>query len=480
VTCGGEKMQINLSATGFWKINNSKDEYPGDLYLNKDEGGIVLYIRIPNRGAPMSYLEFPLEISFITGSTINNGKVTLVNCSRISTESRIGTEEVFGYSAQFMFNGVKFNKEEDIAFSKMTISIPGIIQWGDVSNYIQPDLEGREDSFIDLKIIEPIEIYSNEIYTLYYHLTFSDPFYFMQEEITLKQKPYLIIEPQSVQTIEWFMETAKQMKRLLELAMGVPLSYDSIIVESPDIYYEFEEGRKHSRPLEVLHAYKQNVDNKLSIKRIKKHDYLFNLSELKQADFLQWQEVANKLEPIIELYIESLYNQNLSVSRHFLNMVQALETYHSRRIANSLGDYKQRVEKLLEVRPEAFREKDREFLLDDSRNFITLKSRLADLLLANYRFIFYTGEFKLLEFPQIIATTRNYYTHYNQKLEDRSLKGEKLVTAFHILRNILEFYLLKEFGFEEDFIHERIRERIKPIVNNIEIRKADERKNKQK
>src|SRR5699024_252196 len=128
----------------------------------------------------------------------------------------------------------------------------------------------------------------------------------------------------------------------------------------------------------------------------------------------------------------------------------------------------------------SFREKDREFLLDDSRNFITLKSRLADLLLANYRFIFYTGEFKLLEFPQIIATTRNYYTHYNQKLEDRSLKGEKLVTAFHILRNILEFYLLKEFGFEEDFIHERIRERIKPIVNNIEIRKADERKNKQK
>jgi hypothetical protein len=33
-----------------------------------------------------------------------------------------------------------------------------------------------------------------------------------------------------------------------------------------------------------------------------------------------------------------------------------------------------------------------------------------------------------------------------RKLEDTALKGEDLVTAFHIL----EFYLLKELGFKED------------------------------
>ena len=49
----------------------------------------------------MSYLEFPLEIPFITGSTINGAKMTIVNCSRISTTSRMGTEEVYGYSADF-------------------------------------------------------------------------------------------------------------------------------------------------------------------------------------------------------------------------------------------------------------------------------------------------------------------------------------------------------------------------------------------
>lgn len=425
----------------------------------------------------MSYFELPLEISFMTGTTINGAEFTLLNCSRISTNSRIGSEEVFGYKAQFMFNGVTFHEEEDIKFSKMTICIPGIIQWGDVSNYVRPDLHKKGNSLIDLNIVEPIEIYSNETYCIYYFLTFSDPFHLMKEEITLKQTPHLIIETQSIQTIEWFVETANQMKRLIEIAVGVPLNFGSMIVESPDIYYEFEDDAKQIRPLEVFHAYKHTLSNENDTKNLLKHDYLFKLSELRKANFSQWQEVTTIMEPIIELYIDSLYNLNLSVSRHFLNMVQALETYHSRRIAYSLHDYKKRVEKLLEVRPETFRKEDREFLLDGCRNTVILRSRLADLLLADYTFIFHTGDFNLVEFPQLIAKTRNYYTHYNQKLEDKILKGKDLIIAFHILRNILEFYLLRELGFNEDFIHERTRERLEPIINSNDIRKVDKRKN---
>ncbi|WP_096439752.1 HEPN domain-containing protein [Alteribacter populi] len=468
-------MNVNLSATGTWEVDNSGQQYYGDLYLNKDEGAIVLYIRIPNSGPIMSYLELPLTIPFITGSTANGAKLTLVDCVRISTQSRIGSEEIFGYQAKFMFDATKFEKEEDIRFTKMTIGIPGIIQWGDTSNYVRPELEDRE-TLISLKIIEPIEIYSCDEYTLAYDLTFSSPFEFMQEEIILKQTPYLVIHAQSAQTLEWFMEIAHQMKRLIEITMGNPLGFDSMIVESPEIYYEFESEKKHVRPLEVVHAHKQNMDKEKINKKTLKHDFLFNLSELRQADFAKWQEISTIMEPIIELYIDSLYNHKLSVSRHFLNMVQALETYHSRRITYSLRDYKKRVKQLLEIRPEAFREKDQKLLLEGCRRFVTLRCRLTDLLLADFRFFFNTGDFKLKEFPQIVADTRNYYTHYDPNKEHKALKGEELITAFHILRNILEYYLLKEFGFEEEFIHDRISERISPIMTSNEIKKADKRK----
>ncbi|MDE5415499.1 HEPN domain-containing protein [Alkalihalobacterium chitinilyticum] len=468
-------MNVSLSATGSWKVDNSNQQYYGDLYLNKDEGGIVLYIRIPNSGPMMSYLELPLTIPFITGTTANGAEITLVDCVRISTESRIGSEEIFGYQATFMFNGVAFEKEEDISFTKMKISIPGIIQWGDTSNYVIPEI-GDKETLIGLKTIEPIEIYSCEDYTLTYELTFSYPFEMMKEEITLEQVPYLVIEAQSPHQLEWFIKIGNQMKTLIEIAMGSPLGFNTMIVESPEVYHEFEDGKKRIRPLEVVHAYTQNKIKENNNKRILKHEFLFNLSELNQANFQKWQEISTIMEPIIELYIDSLYNRKLSVSRHFLNMIQALETYHSRRITYSLRDYKKRVEQLLELRHESFREEDKKFLLGGCKDFVTLRCRLAHLLLADYRFCFHTGDFKLKDFPQIVANTRNYYTHYNQNLEHKALKGEELITAFHILRNILEFYLLKELGFEEEFIHERIRERIRPIMTNIEIKKANKRK----
>ncbi|HDR6309383.1 TPA: hypothetical protein QCU60_001196 [Bacillus cereus] len=469
-------MKINLSATGFWRIKGLEKEYPGDLYLNEDDGGIVLYIRIPNKGSIMSFLELPLEISFIVGTTINGAQITLVDCVRISTESRVGSEEVFGYQVKFMLDGATFNKEENISFTKMKVSIPGIIQWGDTSNYVMPDLDDKF-TLIGLEVTEPIEIYACKEYSLFYYLTFSSPFQLMKEEINIKQVPYLIIEARTVQSLDWFIRIATQMKRLIEIAIGSPLGFDSMVVESPEIYYEFEGGKKFNQSLKVIHSFKQNITRENSSNRVLKHDYLFNLSELRQAKFSQWQEISTIMEPIIELYIDSIYNENLSVSRHFLNVVQALETYHSRRIAYSIDDFKARVTKLLEIRPEPFREQDNNFLLSGSYKFVTLRSRLTDLLLANFSFFFYTGDFKVTEFPQIIANTRNYYTHYNQKIEEKALKGADLINAYHILQNILEFYLLKEFGFEEKFIHERIRERIRPIVISNDIKKADKNKN---
>src|SRR5690606_29980632 len=107
-------MNVTLSASGTWKVDNSDQQYYGDLYLNKDEGGIALYIRIPNSGSPMSYLELPLKIPFINGSTMNGAKITLIDCVRIKTESRIGSEEVYGYQANYMLDGVNFETEDDI------------------------------------------------------------------------------------------------------------------------------------------------------------------------------------------------------------------------------------------------------------------------------------------------------------------------------------------------------------------------------
>lgn len=61
-------MQVNFSASGYWTFEDDITQYHGDLYLNRDAGGIVIYIRIPNHGAPKGYLQLPIEIPLIKGN----------------------------------------------------------------------------------------------------------------------------------------------------------------------------------------------------------------------------------------------------------------------------------------------------------------------------------------------------------------------------------------------------------------------------
>lgn len=267
-----------------------------------------------------------------------------------------------------------------------------------------------------------------------------------------------------------------RMKRIIEIAIGLPLNFSKMIVESPTIKWEFDDDRSCVRPIEIIHALTRNL-NKTNINDEISTNFLFNLNELSEkANFSHWQKISTIIEPVIELYIDDLYNQELSASRHFLNMIQALETYHSRFLCNgTLADYKKRVEEVIANRPDEFKQNDREFLLEGSQKGISLRSRLADLLLADFKFRFYTSEIKYRDFPKVIADTRNYYTHYNLRQEKKALKGNTLVDAYYILRNILEYYILKELGFDESFIHERTRERIKPLVTTNEIRKVHER-----
>lgn len=98
------------------------------MYLNKDAEGIILYIRIPNNGSIRGYLELPLTIPFIKNSTMNGARITLIDCVRVKTESRIGSEDIFGYKVNYMLDSVNFESIDDVRFSKMKIKIPGIIE----------------------------------------------------------------------------------------------------------------------------------------------------------------------------------------------------------------------------------------------------------------------------------------------------------------------------------------------------------------
>jgi hypothetical protein len=158
-------------------------------------------------------------------------------------------------------------------------------------------------------------------------------------------------------------------------------------------------------------------------------------------------------EPIIELYLEMLHNKDISNIRLFLNIIGALETYHSRFKANTIDAFNARVKELSKGMSEHNKQLLKDFLLGKSKNkkqyFIYLKNRLADLTLADNKVFFDIGKIKRMEFPDIISSTRNYYIHYDESIKDRArILSENEISIYNrSLLVILEFHLYSELGF---------------------------------
>ena len=203
---------------------------------------------------------------------------------------------------------------------------------------------------------------------------------------------------------------------------------------------------------------------------------------LENKSFELYFEKHEKIPPVIDLFIEMLYVKNESQTRDFLNVVQALETYHSRFVTNSLAEFKKRVTDLTKDLPETNRTLLKKVLLANSYKFITLESRLADLLYAEGKKYFDIGDIRRDEFPGVVAHTRHYYIHYDEKTKtnNRIFTDNELSIYIRALFLILEYYILSEIGVDanESRINEKLRWRWGNISQDLSIQKAaDERHN---
>lgn len=169
-----------------------------------------------------------------------------------------------------------------------------------------------------------------------------------------------------------------------------------------------------------------------------------------------------------------------SETRVFLNIVQALETYHSRFITNNFDEFKERVEQFSNVFPSEKGKELQSFLMAKSKSFITLESRLADLVFAAGKIYFDTGEIKCSEFPTAIAHTRNYYIHYDEHIKEkyRVLTEEELRFYNRSLLQILEYYILLELGFSDLIeIKNKITERWGRVSQDLEVLRISRERN---
>ena len=295
----------------------------------------------------------------------------------------------------------------------------------------------------------------------------------LTEKIELKQHGVIEIIFEDEQTLLQFNKIFEMLKRLLEISTRRRINVEAVSVYSHEIFDNYGE-RNIERNITVYgEDIKEHEMKKSSRNRRWKW---INLGELiKQNSFENYFSKHDKLAPIIELFLEPFYVEKSSETRVFLNLVQALETYHSRFVTNDIDEFRQRVDGLLSSFGETRAAEYKTYLLAHSNKFITLESRLADLLLAEWKIHFDTGDISHKDFPSIIAHSRNYYIHYDDEIKKKYkvLSQEELQTYNTVLIEILEYYILLELGFVEanGELKKKITERWGNVSQRLELSK---------
>jgi hypothetical protein len=210
----------------------------------------------------------------------------------------------------------------------------------------------------------------------------------------------------------------------------------------PDILKFVYEENNSRAIIEVLEPPYSNKPHEI------KHEYSMNFSyhSIKPnfaKVFKNWFKFYEKLESIIELYLNYITEKNATVENQFLNLTQAIEKFH--RVTEdglylSEEDYTNNVyNKIVQVIPKEISIGLKDALKSRLKygNEKSLRNRIRDLL-EKYTQFKYIMVFDEDKFIKSIVDTRNYLTHYEKEEKNFIEEGLEL----RILRLKL-FYFLK-------------------------------------
>jgi hypothetical protein len=256
-----------------------------------------------------------------------------------------------------------------------------------------------------------------------------------EEDTTLTQRLILEIETSEKKSVEEILSIRNKILALISFAIKNNVNVEEqYLCDFDDSYLvagKIKTYRKH---------YLYTSEPIRDVLKTQRWEYNFWLKDIPvEADINQSLE---KLEPVFNLYLSLFKYRDMPCEMVFLNIVQALETFHSRFF------YGNKKDKYIKSVQERFGDSERyqKLLLsttqmDANCSFIILVSRLNDLLIGRNDGLFCEYYIENEDYAQTIADTRHYYTHYGKSKESKALKGNDLLEAIYILRVLLEYHV---------------------------------------
>jgi len=438
--------------TGEWWLPDNQDrKIPGRLRFNQSEGAILELDGCFTEDPKLTELFNP---AIVNGMSNTRKEITLHRClerGRTVTspfvEPTLYTSKLYAHE---VFVGVHFQREEDIKFNHLRVRYSRLDDWLNFSPFKFEDKANEQ--VWRYKPPNPVQVSISDELRL--QIAFELSYAWPVTVLHVTHKGVIVIAPAEETHFEKYQQLARCVQDFLSLAVGeaiCPLEIEGetesakrvignhTLYEDVKIFYQLPVVPKE-RPLGVfkpLFGYKV-IANKL--------EHLLQ----------NWFGKAEQLAPVYDLYFSSVYGREMHLEQKFLCLIQALESYHRRMVRN----YERPEEdhnRLLQEIFSAVAQDVKEWLSEKLQhsNEPTLKKRLNELL---DTFSVTASHFikRRNNFVRKVVDTRNYHTHYDERLKRKAARGRDLNDIIFVLRILTEMCLLKELGFDTSEVHSLI------------------------
>ena len=462
----------NIEYSGYWWLPSEPDKkIAGTLKFTNDEG-----IKLRLIGSFLNFYtagKIPINIPIILG-IVHKNIMTLCNsinsCSRRSSPV-LATQE---YTSELALIGRHFTKPDELLFNKARVQYSYLYDWVEL-----PEIQ-REFDFIDRNKVKelrftytaPEDIEGTTTYGKFYVIyECSEPGKF--DSIDFKKYASLMIQPnEKLSFNDFYSKFISPLNNFMTFATDRTNSITKLQLFSPwgDVGKEKSDYTLEELPIQAIY---QTIypERKKTDRLLAESEMLFSFSDIKRDFSLilqKWFNSVDKLDSIFKLFFNVRYMPDMYLENQFLNLVQAIESYHRRQIKNHVlpkDEHKNRLEIVLDSVPGEYKEWLKDKL--QHSNEPTLKERLIELFESIPEIIN-----ELIKDKEAFATqinnARNYFTHHDEYLKKKAPQLEELYRFIESLSFILQGCILTELGCT--------RERCYQLLNrNNRYQKAVER-----
>lgn len=460
----------------------NKYECEGLWWLPRDEETKVAgtFVYTPEDGGELSLvgsfkdikdLNQTQKLSIILGITKEGKAITLLNVFERGTTLVSNGLQTSTYCSNWALIGTHFKKQEEVTFDYLYVRFYNMDEWLGFNPFKieikEKDGEPGVTEEINLRYKFPpkeeVAYGEDRLGTDY---TYNGPRSNSNEQ-TIRHKGYFKVTFKTKQDLHYVLNKIYELQQITSLGMGQVSYPEEINLKSDACYWQPTKEKKILDTITFLYT----PSFYAPIKQPKtRHNMVFTYWDIKE-EFEKilngWIQEKENYEPVFDLYYGTVLNQSQHMESRFLSLAQALEILHRRTIGGvymEKEEYRKIVKKpIKEAIPKTLPDEFREALEQKIGylNEYSLRKRVTDIITPLQKNNLW---FVDKDYIALIADTRNYLTHYNERLKEKAAQGWELYNLIIATRYLIEAAILKKIGVSDTIIKSLLRKSEKEMI----------------